>query len=123
MAIPLLGGITLAGAGAAISKGALALGVATGFVAGFFRILTLLGVGVAVYEGTSTLLPLADSVFQSMLAEADGSIAHNPHYAALGQVLVLLKVQAAFSLIVSAVITRMTFSFGLGLTRTATGGN
>lgn len=116
MPLPLIGPVV-----SSIAGYTLAAGFAASIVAGILRVITLLGVGVAVFEGTDTLLPYLDQMMSSA-ANPLGTGASNPAFAALGQVMALLKVQAAFSLVIGAVATRIAFRASLILTRTATGG-
>lgn len=115
MAAPLILGPVVA----ALGRFAMSTGVAAGIVAGILRVMTLLGIGVAVYEGIDTLLPY----FESLLVQAEGyASSGGASYALLGQVMALLKVQEAISLVAGAIGTRITFRASLILTRSATGG-
>lgn len=111
MALPAL---IAAGAGAVLGRFTLAAGVAAGVIAGILRVITLLGIGVAVYEGIDTLLPYVESGLSSATGYSSGNSAA---YAALGQVFDLMKVQEAISLLAGAIGTRITFRFGMILTR------
>lgn len=95
-------------------------GIVSGFIAGILRVITLLGIGISVYEGIDTLWPH----LQQLLAQTQGAGVSGPSatYTALGQVFGLLKIQEALSVIVGAIGTRLTFRAGLVLTKTATGG-
>lgn len=114
MPFPVIGSLATSVAGWSI-----AAGITASFVAGIFRVITLIGVGVAIFEGLDVLGPKVLDLF-NQAQRVGGGIPGGPH--PLAQVFELLKVQEALSLLISGFITRFTYRMSWILTKSATGG-
>ncbi|WP_411887830.1 DUF2523 family protein [Hydrocarboniphaga effusa] len=90
-------------------------------IAGILRVITLLGVAVAVFEGIDTFAPyITDLLNQTTTVDLSNGTGGIPPVVA--QLFDVLRVQEAISLLLGAVSSRMAFRTSLILSRAATGG-